>query len=170
MPRITKEQAAEILGKSERAVERYSKADGDKPALLSVTYEKGKTRDVPMYDENEVRELAERLRQPQAARPVLAPAENQQNAIATRSDIGDNLVAILQRMASAIEESNTPAPTVPLADKLLLSLPEAAMLSGIPVDKLRSAVKSGALKAIPAIGRGLGKVRRADLDAYVKKL
>ncbi len=170
MPKITKERAAEILNKSPRAVERYSKADEDKPPLLSVTYEKGKTRDVPMYDEDEVTALAERLRLPATpARATLAP-ESQQTAIATRADIGDNLVAILHRLASIPTQPPARSETIPLADKLMLSIPEASRLSGIPADKLRAAVKSRKLKAVQSVGRGLGKVKRSDLDLYVKKL
>jgi excisionase family DNA binding protein len=63
-----------------------------------------------------------------------------------------------------------PAPAINLSDKLLLSIPEASMLSGIPADKLRAAVKSRKLKAVQSVGRGLGKIKRSDLDAYVRKL
>jgi len=78
MPKITKEEAARILEKSTRAIERYSKAEGNNPPLLSVTYEKGKTRDVPVYDHAEVERLVDELRQPSTpARGVVAtPADN----------------------------------------------------------------------------------------------
>lgn len=79
------------------------------------------------------------------------------------------LVAALARSAAQLPPAPAAA-AVPLADKLLLSLPEAADLSGVPVAKLRAEAKSGTLKTIKSIGRGLGKVRRDDLDVYVKKL
>jgi hypothetical protein len=57
-----------------------------------------------------------------------------------------------------------------LAHKLLLSLPEASRLSGVPIDKLRAAVNSGELATVSGVGRGLGKVRRETLETYVKSL
>ena len=63
MRRITKEEAARILGMSERAVERYSRAGDGGAARLSVTYERvsGSARELPMYDEEEVRALFDEL-------------------------------------------------------------------------------------------------------------
>jgi excisionase family DNA binding protein len=174
MPKITKERAAELLGKSLRAVERYSKSSEGRPALLSVTYEKGTTRDVPVYDEWEVAQLAERLKLPSV--PARGVLEVPQTAIATRNDTSDNLVAILERMASAMEatrraippgEPSAP-PSVPIADKPLLKLAEAAALTGLSRGILREAIDAGKLKA-RIIGRGW-RVKRDELDAYVKKL
>jgi excisionase family DNA binding protein len=170
MPKITKEEAAQILEKSTRAIERYSKAEGNNPPLLSVTYEKGKTRDVPMYDEGEVRDLAERLKHPQTpARATLAAPET---AIATRSDNGDMAVSQLSVIVRAIEqarEESRPRATISdLAHKLMLSLDDAAQLAGLSRDHLRAAIKAGKLKG-RIIGRGF-KVKRPDLEQYVKKL
>lgn len=63
MARITKEEAARILGKTERLVERYGSVERGGLARLSVTYEKlpGSEREIPMYDEDEVRGLADEL-------------------------------------------------------------------------------------------------------------
>ena len=49
---MNKREASQYLGKTERAVERYTQA-GD----LSVKYKPGKTRPVADYDETELREL-----------------------------------------------------------------------------------------------------------------
>jgi hypothetical protein len=172
MPKITKNEAAKILDKSERAVERYSKADGDKPPLLSVTYEKGTTRDVPMYDEEEVRELAERLRNPHtAARGVIVSPVGQQNAIATRTDNADKFVAILERLSTLAESQSSiqaqPGESiVDLAHKLVLTEKEAARFTGLPLSLIRA--NRTKLKA-QIIGRGY-KVKREALEAFVKKL
>jgi excisionase family DNA binding protein len=58
--------------------------------------------------------------------------------------------------------------TVPVADKLMLSLVEAAQLSGLSRGHLREAIEAKKLKA-RIIGRGW-KVKRADLEAYIAKL
>ncbi len=57
---------------------------------------------------------------------------------------------------------------VPVADKLTLSLVEASQLSGLSRGHLRGAIEAKKLKA-RIIGRGW-RVKRDDLDLYVKKL
>jgi excisionase family DNA binding protein len=81
----------------------------------------------------------------------------------------------LERLAIALEalRSQQPAaaPRVSIADaahKLTLSLPEAAALSGLPLKHLREAIKGGGL-ASRKMGRGW-RIKRADLEAYVRKL
>ncbi len=165
MPKITKEEAARILNASPRKVERLAK--GNK---LSVTYEKGATRDVPMYDEDEVRRLAEQPRT--AAQPAIAPpVQEPSQAIATRSDNGDNRLS--QAVAFLLDQERRrltePVPTLSdIAHKLTLSLVEAARLSGLSRNHLRAAIEAGDLKA-KIIGRGW-KVKKKDLESYVTKL
>jgi excisionase family DNA binding protein len=55
-----------------------------------------------------------------------------------------------------------------LAEKLTLSLVEASQLSGLSRNHLRQAIEDKKLRA-RIIGRGW-RVKREDLDAYVKKL
>jgi excisionase family DNA binding protein len=59
--------------------------------------------------------------------------------------------------------------SVPLGEKMLLSLPQAAEVSGVPVAYLRAAVKAKRLKTV-AVGGGYGKVKRVDLETYVENL
>ena len=165
MTKITKEEAARILNATARTVERLAK--GNK---LSVTYEKGATRDVPMYDEDEVRRLAEQPRT--AAQPALAPpAPEPSQAIATRNDNGDNRLSqavafLIQREHQRMTE---PVATISdLAHKLMLSLVEASLVSGLSRNHLRAAIEEKKLKA-RIIGRGW-RVKRSDLEVYVTKL
>jgi excisionase family DNA binding protein len=59
---------------------------------------------------------------------------------------------------------------VPIAAKLILSLKEASALSGISRDYLVEAIKKRKLKArLDEIGRGY-RIKRADLEDYIKKL
>jgi excisionase family DNA binding protein len=69
------------------------------------------------------------------------------------------------RMLAAFEAMASP---VRLTDKLTLSLTEAALLSGLSRNHLRQAIEEKKLKA-RIIGRGW-RVKRGDLDMYVKKL
>jgi excisionase family DNA binding protein len=73
----------------------------------------------------------------------------------------------LQILRQAIKPE-TKAAGVPIADKPLLKLDEAAALTGLSRDTLRKAIKTKKLK-----GKMIGKafrIKRNDLDEYIKKL
>jgi excisionase family DNA binding protein len=55
-----------------------------------------------------------------------------------------------------------------LAHKLMLSIDESAQLSGVSSNHIREAIKAGKLKA-KIVGRGY-RIKRPDLDSYIKKL
>lgn len=63
---------------------------------------------------------------------------------------------------------NEPQPRVPIESKILLTVAEAAELTSLSPSFVMKEVKEGRLKG-RIIGRSY-KVKRADLDAYVKKL
>ncbi len=73
-----------------------------------------------------------------------------------------------REFAQMIAEAVASKPALSVADKLTLSLMEAAQLSGLSRRILRQAIEEKKLKA-RIIGRGW-RVKRADLDAYVVKL
>ena len=150
---------------------------------MCVSYVKGTTRDVPMFDRAEVEALAEALKQPRTpVRPSINPSGNTaQSLIATRRDNNDNgdisqlaaaPLALLERLTLALEalkpRGSSSAPDVPVADKVMLTVPDAAALTSLSSGHLKQAIHAGELKA-KIIGRGW-KVKRADLDAYVKKV
>jgi hypothetical protein len=168
---LNKKDAAAYLGVSERAIERYS-AKGK----LTVRYLQGRTRPVADFDEGELSALREEMQNPsEPTRPAIMPAgdsspgsqalmvPNQEKALAgfvgmLLSQMSEQLPAVAARHSTS------------LSDKLMLSLPEAAEISGISVEQLRAAVKAKKLKTHPGIGGGYGKVKRADLDLFIKKL
>jgi hypothetical protein len=124
-----------------------------------------------VYLRTDVLRLAEKMGRPVVEDSAGADLAADSTTLAL-PDLPPPVAALVAALARSVAQL-PPAPAVvavPLADKLLLSLPEAADLSGIPVAKLRADAKSGALKTIKSIGRGLGKVRRDDLNVYVKKL
>jgi excisionase family DNA binding protein len=170
MGRITKEDAARILSvKNVRTVERYA-AKG----RLTVVYEKGTTRDVPMYDEGEVTLLAEELKKPSTpARAILEPPTVSSGAIATRADNSDSRMSravafnFLERLSTLASAAKI-QPQANVGEKIMLTLADAAALSSLSEHHLREAVKTGKLRG-RVIGRGY-KIKRTDLDAYIKKL
>lgn len=184
---LTKEEAAQFLGKSTRAVERYVKA-----GKLTARYEKNEKTSYAVYDEKELESLKAELEgAPYPMRPAVeavsngkpaAPGGSQSLALtATRSDadlaefVGLVTANVGARLFAALEASKhgERPPLVSLTDldvKLVLSLAEASALSGLSKDRLAQACQAGMLKAKKnAIGRGW-RVKRADLDAYVKSL
>jgi excisionase family DNA binding protein len=178
MPRITKEQAAEILNMTTRAVERYTKQN-----RLSATYERGRTRPVPTYDEAEVRALAASLLHP--AQPAISNSDRSDNSdrdvvippsqaleraggeqgIAMFAPLVADALAANLAQGNGIPRTLSPAD---LAHKLTLSITEAAALAGLSANHLREAIKAGKLKA-KIVGRGY-KVRPDYLRAYVAKV
>jgi excisionase family DNA binding protein len=170
---MTIKEAAEYLGVSVKTLERRI-ALGD----ISVAYVPGTTGKQRTFDRTEL----DRFKQAEAekmvattyvARPRVAPVVSDAPAPAMlqRLERGNNSGALLELVA-AIEQARAqvpPALTVSdLAHKLTLSLVEAAQLSGLSRGHLREAITEKKLKA-RIIGRGW-KIKRDDLDLYVKKL
>ncbi len=177
MGKITKEVAAGILQSTERTVERMAGK-----GLLSVSYksEPGRTRKVPLYDEDEVRRRANT----ETISPLVEPAASHVETIATNADTtGDNsdMAALVPRsfapdalagLVAMLEAARTQVPPVAtvsdLSHKLTLSLVEASQLSGLSRGHLRAAIAERKLKAA-IIGRGW-RMKRGDLESYVRKM
>ncbi len=174
---MNKEQAADFLGCSVRALERYTQQ-----GKLSATYVKGKTRPTVEYDEEELRSFKSELngklfpKRPAVEPPGKENLANPAHALARFGgipELGDarQMVAAIvkESVAAALEARPDIAPAaVPVFEKLTLSLMEASQLSGLSRNHLRQAIEEKKLKA-RIIGRGW-RVKREDLDAYVKKL
>ncbi len=79
---------------------------------------------------------------------------------------------LCRRLIDALQGLQTPgkgiAANVSIAEKLMLSVDEAAHLAGVSSNHVRAAIKAGKLKA-KVVGRGW-RVKRADLDAYIRRL
>lgn len=175
MPKLTKDEAAAILAKTPRAVERYAAA-----GRLSVTYEKGKTRDVPVYERAEVEALAEDLRQPSTPVRGLVATHRDNGDAGMSQGVGISPSQALQRSGSeqgiamfvsmltdALAATQGATADVPLRDKMTLSFREAAHLSGVPESHLREAYASGGLRGAK-IGRGV-RVTPDDVRKYVEQ-
>lgn len=199
---MNKDEAANYLGCSVRALERYTQK-----GRLGASYVKGKTRPTVEYREEDLRAFKVELdaelypQRPAVERP---PAENSANlahnpaALATLGNtapLGDvqELVSMIVResvkesVSAALEASDAererftaaletiaaqgqhgPAPAVPIADKVMLTLTDAAALSSLSRGHLTAAIHAGKLKA-QILGKGF-KIKRSDLDSYVQKL
>jgi excisionase family DNA binding protein len=158
---MTKQEVADFLSVSTRAVESYA-AKG----RLSVTYTKGKRGQIAVFDDGEVKRLKDELAQPAyPQRPgVSSPEQPHTQAIVPFGRSG--LVPIGAGEGASVLEAYRRF--VPVADKLLLKLDEASALTGLSRGILRQAIEDKKLKA-RIIGKGW-RVKRDDLDAYVRKL
>jgi excisionase family DNA binding protein len=177
---MNKKETAAELGITPRTLERHMSA-----GRIAYVIRKGKTGDEAYFEP----ETVEQFRAANLAPVIPGKVEQPSQALATTSrdeprqalarrngsvslapvslDTGDALDTpdMRARMLVAFEAMASP---VRLADKLTLSLTEAALLSGLSRGHLREAIRAGKLKA-RIIGRGW-KVKRDDLDLYVRKL
>jgi len=152
---ITKRQAAELLGVSLRAVNRYAAA-----GKLSTTYRKnahGWTEAI--FNAAELEALKKQLEAPQ-------PIQRQEKALTLR-DADKGVAVVLERLSEALETLKK-RPAVPIEAQLTLSLRDAARLSGLTKGYLLKAIKKRKLKAAKR-GRGWN-IKRGDLKRWVAKL
>lgn len=163
---MNKKQAAQHLGVSTRAIERYT-AKG----RLTPTYEKGRTGPAPVYAKAQLDELKKEMEEAISA-PRL-PIKSDKPAKRSKTDKGNGLITRpnknndLAMLLTAIDRARTPS-TLDVSAKLLLSISEAQKLTGLSDKHLRNAVHTGKLKG-KIIGRGY-KLKRTDLESYVRKL
>jgi predicted DNA-binding protein (UPF0251 family) len=174
---MNKEQAAKKIGISVRTLQRKMSEH-----RIAFTMKRTKNGDVADFNKEEVERFKRELKEGLTAtvtHGVIAPSEAV-TAIPTGADadtVGQTALApmdLMQRLAAIFqamprEQAMPPAP-VSIENKLMLSLPEAAHVSGISLARLRDDVKAGRLKTVKGIGGGHGKVKRDDLLAYVNSL
>ncbi|MBW4566001.1 MAG: helix-turn-helix domain-containing protein [Mojavia pulchra JT2-VF2] len=176
---MNKQEAADFIGVSVRALERYVQQ-----GKISVKYEKGKTRPTANFDATELETFKAELNQ-----PTIKPAfESRQIATEPQPDTGklrhnpgevarfDEVsgfgeIDVIEKLSGIIEAllgKGDSQPLVPIADKLLLTIAEAQALTGLSREFIRDAINSGNLKA-KQIGKSW-RVKRSDLEQYVDKL
>ena len=172
---MNKREASQYLGKTERAVERYTQA-----GELSVKYKPGKTRPIADYDETELRELKHRLANPSDVRPAVV-SENPTKAeqprttptqALERTGSVEGMQAFALMVADALRatqdgKGGSPVAIADLAQKMTLSFKEAALLSGVPESHLREGYARGMLRGAK-IGRGV-RVTPEDVRKYVEQ-
>lgn len=155
MPK-TKQEAADYLQVKPRTLELYTQQ-----GRLSVTYAKGKRGRVAQYDDGELEALKLQLEQetpyPQRGALIAIP----------HTSITTNDQERLFTLLSALAPKPSGSVSIPIADKLLLSISEASALAGLSRAELRQAIKDKKLQAITR--RGF-KIKRSDLDTFIKEL
>ena len=170
---MNKQEAADYLGVSTRAIERYTQK-----GKLSVKYKGGKTRPVAVYDSEELDKLKEELNTT-TYKPAIEAPEETPTDLATTSVGLSGLVETfilplsnqLQQLTEAITSLKalpTAKPTVGIENKLLLTLKEVQALTGLSRETLREGISSHQLKA-QIVGKAW-RVKRKDLEEYIENL
>ena len=177
---MNKNDAAAAIGISVRSLQRDTQNQ-----LISGTYRKIKGKMTLDYSDKEVERWKKERRR-------IVPESIATAAIATRDNNGatasERMETFLERIEEAIingfvegrnyleagkRSSNGKTQAVDLDKKMILSLPEAVKLSGIPRERLRTALLPDGtvlcFKDDPRLGRGY-KIRGFDLNEYVHAL
>lgn len=161
---MNKQEAAQFLDCSVRAVERYVQQ-----GKISVRYEKGKTRSVATFDGVELERFKEELE-----RSLIKPAFDEprqmspepQPELAIFNDEHGEVVEV-DRLSSIIELLVN-SQSVRVGEKLLLTLNEAQLLTGLSREYLREAIATGDLSS-KKIGKAW-RVKKSDLETFISNL
>jgi excisionase family DNA binding protein len=186
---MDKEVAAKYLGISTRSLERYM-AQG----RIEVRYERSdKTRPKATFDKDELDRFKSELETPSFRPAVVAEDsatprhDGSGNAVeadgADRGELrhtppelaivaeGADTTAIVGALVQAfeivVERQRGTVSALPPDRKILLSLREAQVLTGLSRATLRQAIAENKLKA-QVVGRGW-KVKRTELEQYVER-
>jgi excisionase family DNA binding protein len=153
---MNKEDAAKQLGISVRSLQRLVQSE-----KISVTYKRGDSgKQEAIFNPDEIGNYKQQ-RDVETVRS--ANATNSDTALA-RSDA----TQFFELIRNAIMPTEVKNVSVGIADKPLLKLDEASALTGLSRDTLRKAIDAKELKG-KIIGRAY-RIKRADLDSYIKNL
>ncbi len=164
---MKKFDAAKFLDISEKTLERLVK-NGE----ISSKLEKGKTRDVVVFDDEELKAFKEK-RESSKHRPAFSSsndssAQDSLSLITTKADNIDRQTQTLEFLEVLRNTLTLQKSVVPIADKILLTIKECRALTGLSEQAIRDAIRDETLKA-RVVGRGF-KVKRTDLDGFISKL
>jgi excisionase family DNA binding protein len=164
---MKKSEAAKFLDISEKTLERLVK-NGE----ISSKLEKGKTRDVVVFDDEELKAFKEK-RESSKHRPAFSSsndsaAQDSLSLIPTKADNIDRQNQTLEFLEVFKTALTNQTVTVPIADKVLLTVRDCQLLTGLSEQTIRDAIRAGTLKG-KVIGRGY-KVKRSDLNAFIDSL
>jgi excisionase family DNA binding protein len=152
---MNKEDAATSLGISVRSLQRLVQS-----GKISVTYKRGESgKQEAIFNLDEL----ENYKQQRDVETVKSADLKMGDTSLARTDA----TQFLEILKAAIAPDRKPV-VVAIADKPLLKLDEASVLTGLSRAILREAIDAKQLKA-KMIGRAY-RIKRPDLDEYINKL
>jgi excisionase family DNA binding protein len=161
---LTKQQAAEYLGISTRTLAREVSS-----GRLSVRYESGATGEIAMFDQQDLDNLNNDRKTPKIKPTVVQSSSELIDQPATNQIAQTNggFLAPLIAPFKDFSERLFSSPFL-LQGKILVSLNEAQIITGLSREILMTAIKSGELEA-----RIMGKayrIKRKELERYIDEL
>ena len=157
---ISKQEAAKMLGVSLKSVQKYVGQ-----GKLSAKYERGKTGDAMFIPKAEVERMKEihRLTTFRPAIPFPTITESVPTTVPVQATPPAALVPdiVVESLGRFLTMASIPS-------KLLLTIEEAAAVSGLPKSYLRSAITEKRLPAVNVSRRWL--IKRVELEAFVEGL
>jgi excisionase family DNA binding protein len=183
---MNKKEAAEFLGVSEKTVERYKSSGKLSARLKRIVGADGKSRKVLDFNQSDLDRLKRELSgnvvfpeltdghaqtETQTDTDRQTQLDNANFASNELSTVGQtqtvNLFEVILKSLETISERNLRASD--RFQKLILTVDEAAAVSGLPKAFLDRAIKKdGALKATKIGGRY--RIKRQDLDEFINNL
>lgn len=164
---MNKKEAAQYLNLSTRALERAVER-----GKVHVTYKKDRYGRVAVYDRSEIRRYKSQIENPPPQRRSDNPPEpvfpNTPHPVIPVTVPGGSNELIFGRVVSLMDDSANVSPSVPVAEKLTLTLAEAAALSGLPEEFLGQSIRDKKLRSFEL--DGTERIKRADLDSFIKNL
>lgn len=152
----SKREAAELLAISTRGIERAVRR-----GHLNVVYHDSKHGKKAWFSPGDL----ERYRQQQQARGPVGFMTGSSGG----PTIGTGIPMVdMQPRPMAEPARRTTAKTVPIVDRLTLTIAEAAQLSGLPRKFLAESIRTGTLKSIK-LGR-IAFIKRSDLNEFIQNL
>ena len=167
---LTKKEAAEYLGVSTRTLERYVKN-----GKLSVRYEDSSNGEIALFDSDELDQFADDKQTPR-----IMPASMDLGLAMTTSDMVlsrcvGGLLAPFQELTERLifalsdhEDRREKITPDKLRGKLLLTLAEAQIMTGLSREILMEATKDGRLPS-QIMGKAY-RIKAKDLEKFIDEL
>lgn len=163
---LTKQQAADAIGVSTKTVEKF--ADDGKLQKSEWKRPEGGPA-IVVYHPRDVERLRKE-RNPDAQAFVLPtadekPASDTSKAVAMRQPSPEQFMQALAAAVGATSQNSQKRTEVRLAERLYLTVWEAAEYTGLGVGYLRGRIAEGRLELVKGAGpRGADVIRRSDLE------
>lgn len=164
--RITKPEAADLLGVSEKAIERYTNQQPPKLSKETVTRPGGGF--ISYYSRKECEALKKRQHQVSLQKQNDTPTKRQSDtALAKRQGDIQTLLAVVS--AAVNDQQNKGFSIADLSVKASLTMAEAVALSGCSESHLMAGIEGGEIRSDFKGARGSRRLSRKDVVKYAEK-
>jgi excisionase family DNA binding protein len=164
---LFKKEAAEYLGISSRTLERHVK-DGK----IGVRYQPGATNDVAMFDEQDLQNFKNERQTPKV-KPTVVQTSNElvdQQPTDLTDRTAQSSGGFLAPLITPFRDFSERLFSFPflLQGKILVTVNEAQVITGLSREILMTAIKSGELEA-KIMGKAY-RIKRKELERYIDEL